>query len=48
MLVDDIRCFNPRLPEYATYPSLDTLVAWATRHKLDWHIEHDIFIARTV
>ncbi|NBO18349.1 MAG: hypothetical protein EBV03_03815 [Proteobacteria bacterium] len=47
VLVDDIRCFNPRLPEYSTYPSLDALVAWATRHRLDWHIEHDIFIART-
>lgn len=47
VLVDDIRCFNPRLPEYATYPPLDALVAWATRHKLDWHIEHDIFIAKT-
>lgn len=47
VLVDDIRCFNPRLPEYATYPSLDRLVVWATRHKLDWHIEHDIFIAKT-
>lgn len=47
VLVDDIRCFNPRLPEYSTYPSLDTLVAWANKHKLDWHIEHDIFIART-
>lgn len=47
VLVDDIRCFNPRLPEYAAYPSLDTLVDWAIRHKLDWHIEHDIFIAKT-
>lgn len=47
VLVDDIRCFNPRLPEYSTYPSLDTLVDWATRHRLDWHIEHDIFIAKT-
>lgn len=47
VLIDDIRCFNPRLPEYATYPPLDTLVAWATRHKLAWHIEHDIFIAKT-
>lgn len=48
VLVDDIRCFNPRLPEYTAYPSLDTLVAWATKHKLDWYIEHDIFVARTV
>jgi hypothetical protein len=48
VLIDDIRCFNPLLPEYSTYPSLDTLVAWATEHKLNWHIEHDIFIAKTV
>lgn len=47
VLVDDTRCFNSRLPEYATYPSLDSLVHWATRNKLDWHIEHDIFIAKT-
>ena len=47
VLVDDIRCFNPRLPEFASYPSLDTLVGWATSHKLYWTIEHDIFIART-
>lgn len=47
VLVDDIRCFNPRLPEFASYPSLDTLVGWATSHKLCWTIEHDIFIART-
>lgn len=48
VLVDDIRCFNPQLPEYATYPSLDVLVNWAREHKLVWHIEHDIFIAKTV
>lgn len=48
VLIDDIRCFNPRQPGFSAYPSLDTLVAWATRHRLDWHIEHDIFIAKTV
>lgn len=48
VLVDDIRCFNPHVPEYAAYPSLDALVAWASAHKLNWHIEHDIFVARTV
>jgi hypothetical protein len=48
VLIDDIRCFNPSLKEYSSYPSLDTLVAWATSHKLNWHIEHDIFVARTV
>lgn len=47
VLIDDIRCFNPLLPEYSTYPSLDTLVAWATEHRLNWHIEHDIFVAKT-
>lgn len=47
VLVDDIRCFNPHLPEYATYPSLDVLVNWARAHDMRWHIEHDIFIART-
>ncbi|MDF3032120.1 MAG: hypothetical protein K0R03_2678 [Moraxellaceae bacterium] len=45
VLVDDIRCFNPALPEYSTYPSLDFLVDWARQHKLSWHIEHDIFVA---
>ncbi len=48
VLVDDIRCFNPSLKEYASYPSLGTLVQWSTEHKLSWHIEHDIFVARTI
>lgn len=47
VLVDDIRCFDPHLPEFATYPSLDVLVDWARRHDMRWHIEHDIFVART-
>lgn len=47
VLVDDVRCFNPQLPEYSTYPTLDVLVDWARQHKLFWHIEHDIFVART-
>ena len=47
VLIDDIRCFNPRLPEFSTYPTLDSLVVWANSHGLDWHIEHDIFIAKT-
>lgn len=46
ILIDDIRCFDPTIPEYATYPSLDVLVDWARRNRLSWHIEHDIFIAR--
>ena len=47
VLIDDIRCFNPGIPKYSCYPSLDTLVAWASEHNLVWHIEHDIFIARS-
>lgn len=48
VLVDDVRCFNPSLPEYASYPSLDALVDWARRNGLKWHIEHDIFVAVTM
>ena len=44
--IDDVRCFNPKIPEYSTYPRLDDLVDWARSHDFDWHIEHDIFVAR--
>lgn len=47
VLVDDIRCFDPHVPEFAAYPSLDVLVDWARSHNMHWHIEHDIFVART-
>lgn len=46
VLVDDVRCFDPKIPEFRTYPPVDYLVDWARQHKLDWHIEHDIFCAR--
>ncbi len=46
VLVDDVRCFNPRNPEYATYPTPDFLVQWANEHRFTWHIEHDIFVAK--
>lgn len=46
VLIDDVRCFNPNVPEYATYPSLDFLVDWARTNHLHWHIEHDIFVAK--
>lgn len=46
VLVDDIRCFNPRLPQFSGYPSVDYLVDWAKENSLNWHIEHDIFIAK--
>jgi len=46
VLIDDIRCFDPSIPEYADYPDLDYLVDWARKNNLRWHIEHDIFIAK--
>lgn len=46
VLVDDVRCFDPRNPEYADYPTADFLVRWATEHRFGWSIEHDIFIAK--
>jgi hypothetical protein len=46
VLVDDVRCLNPDLPEYSTYPSLDVVVDWCRRHDLSWHIEHDILVAK--
>jgi hypothetical protein len=47
VLIDDVRCFNPTLPEFSSYPSLDVLVNWSRKNTFDWHIEHDIFIARS-
>lgn len=46
VLVDDLRCFDPSIPEFAAYPPRDFLVDWARQHGLRWHIEHDIFVAR--
>ena len=45
VLVDDVRCFDPAIPEYASYPSRTWLVEWADRNGLAWAIEHDIFVA---
>lgn len=45
ILVDDVRCFDPARPEFASYPNRTWLVNWADECKLNWHIEHDIFIA---
>ena len=46
VMIDDVRCFDPRNPEFSAYPSVDVLVDWARKHNLTWHIEHDIFIAK--
>lgn len=46
VMIDDMRCFDPSIPAYADYPSRTRLVEWAERNGMNWHIEHDIFVAR--
>lgn len=46
VLIDDIRYCNPQQAEYSGYPTLNAVVEWAKENHLNWHIEHDIFIAR--
>jgi len=45
VLIDDLRCFNPA--KYPDFPSLDYLVNWSKKNKLNWTIEHDIFVAKS-
>lgn len=47
VLVDDLRCFGSSNPEYKCYPDLNHLINWANELKLKWHIEHDIFVAKS-
>lgn len=44
IFVDDVRCFNPTIPEYADYPSITWLANQAETMKMSWRIEHDIFM----
>ncbi len=46
VLIDDIRLFNGKIHAYGDYPTLDYLVDWSRKNRLEWHIEHDIFIAK--
>jgi len=47
VMIDDIRCFHPHIPEYSSYPDLGLIVDWARRNNLRWHVEQDIFVAKT-
>jgi hypothetical protein len=47
VLVDDVRCFQSD-SSMSGYPKLDYLVDWARRTRMDWHIEHDIFVAKRI
>lgn len=46
VLVDDVRLFEPSRTSSSAYPPLDLLVDWARKNNLNWHIEHDIFVAK--
>ena len=46
ILIDDVRCFLAKSPDYYGYPSIDYLVDWSRKNKFYWRIEHDIFIMR--
>jgi hypothetical protein len=46
VMIDDVRCFNPKLGVYGQYPSVNVLVEWARKAEFEWHIEHDIFVAK--
>lgn len=45
VLIDDIRLFVKSSDQ--SYPPLDFLVAWAGDNNFQWHIEHDIFVAKS-
>ena len=45
VFVDDVRCFDPSIPEYREYPRVTYLLEWAERNGMIWRIEHDIFMA---
>jgi hypothetical protein len=45
VFIDDIRDFTG--DEQTGYPSKDQLVDWANRNNCEWHIEMDIFIAKS-
>jgi len=47
VLVDDVRCFQSD-SSVSGYPNLDYLVDWARRIGMNWHIEHDIFVAKRI
>lgn len=47
ILIDDVRyCVNPEIHQFSGYPKLDTLVEWANKNNLFWHIEHDTMVIK--
>lgn len=53
VFIDDVRLFASRHKEgngaqnRPGYPPLGVIVSWAEEMNLGWHIEHDIFVARS-
>lgn len=47
VLIDDARLFGCGAPRHPDYPTLDELVQWAHSQRLDWHVEHDIFVMQS-
>ncbi len=46
VLIDDVHLFNGQTHIYGAYPRIEQIAEWALAAKLNWHIEHDIFIAK--
>ncbi len=46
VLIDDVHLFNGQTHIYGPYPNIEKLEEWAHAAKLNWHIEHDIFVAK--
>lgn len=46
LFVDDSRLFGSSLAPESGYPKLVRLVEWAEGLGLNWHFEHDVFVAR--
>ena len=47
IMIDDVRCFNPTVPDYSSYPSLAMVLEALENMGLTWHIEHDLLIAQS-
>ena len=44
-MIDDIRCFDPKNPNYTGYPDVQELVSWAIKNEMTWYLKSDIFVA---
>ena len=46
VFIDDIRCFNPKVQEFRTYPEIQYLLDYANRHKMKILFTKDICVLR--